>query len=80
MIKWFWILFELRISKNGFGIWQFIFLKLELYTDCKNIICALKKRVNLLIIRSYNPVEGDLKSGMPAEVDIPAPHMTITFL
>ena len=71
---------ELRISKNGFGIWQFIFLKLELSTDLKNIICTIEKNNDLLYIRSYNPVEGDLKSGMPADVDIPAPHMTITFL
>ena len=38
------------------------------------------KNNDLLYIRSYNPVEGDLKSGMPADVEIPAPHMTITFL
>lgn len=28
---------------------------------------------------SYRPVPGDLKSGIPAEVEIPAPAITMTF-
>ena len=28
----------------------------------------------------HSPAEGDLKSGMPAFVDIPAPHMMTMFL
>ena len=83
LIKWKWIFFKIIDIEYSFSCWQIVSFS---WNNRKSGFRALSgnylydKTLSLPCKLSQRPVPGVRKSGIPADVDTPAPVITIMFL
>lgn len=77
MIEWSWVLFKISSSQTARNRFLTKIFRIKVKAMPSKIASG-KGKLYFLSLK-YKPVDGDRKSGIPAEVEIPAPHIITTF-